>query len=427
MRIIIFIIYNLIIYPLFLLIIFFLSIFNHKIRNGFIGRFQTVEKLNKHFNKVRSNSLIYWFHCSSYGEYLQIEPVIAGIKKKKINSIILLSFFSPSGYDNVHNQNVDCKVYMPLDFYWTISSVLDLVRPNKIIFATSDLWYNFIWLAKHKNIDTVLIGAKSKKYFDKKLSFLHYIYKPIYQSITKIFTINKNDTFVLNRYIGDSNRHTVYQMGNPRYDQVIANAEKILDDNKKPILERENILLFSSMHSDDRNVVLSHAMRYIKKNKDLQIVWVPHEPSDQENKYLESMFTRRNISVSVIDSIEDFSDNESRVKIINIVGALAKLYWKVKVAYIGGGFSTGVHNLMEPSVAGVPTIFGPNYNEFDEALEILNNKSGFCIEKGSELIEILDQLLNNDQRLLSTSTAAKDLIDNNSGVSKKVVEAILSH
>ena len=427
MRLIIFIIYNLLIYPLFLLIIFFLSIFNSKIRNGLIGRLQTVNKLNKYFNKIRSNSLIYWFHCSSYGEYLQIDPVIAGIKKKKINSIILLSFFSPSGYDNVHNQNVDCKVYMPLDFYWTIRSVLDLVRPNKIIFATSDLWYNFIWLAKQKNIHTVLIGAKSKKYFDRKLSFLHYVYKPIYRSITKIFTINKNDTFVLNRYIGDSNRHAVYQMGNPRYDQVIANAEKILDDNKKPILERGDILLFASMHSDDRNVVLSHAMRYIKKNKDLQIVWVPHEPSDQENKYLESMFTRRNISVSVIDSIEDFSDNESRVKIINIVGALAKLYWKVKVAYVGGGFSTGVHNLMEPSVAGVPTIFGPNYNEFDEALEILNNKSGFCIEKGSELIEILDQLLNNDQRLLSTSTAAKDLIDNNSGVSKKVVEAILSH
>ena len=427
MRIIIFIIYNLIIYPLFLLIIFFLSIFNHKIRNGFIGRFQTVEKLNKHFNKVRSNSLIYWFHCSSYGEYLQIEPVIAGIKKKKINSIILLSFFSPSGYDNAHNKNVDCKVYMPLDFYWTISSILDLVRPNKIIFATSDLWYNFIWVAKRKNIDTVLIGAKSKKYFDKKLSFLHYVYKPMYRSITKIFTINKNDAFVLNRYIGDSNSQTVYQMGNPRYDQVIANAKKILDDNKKPILERENILLFSSMHSDDRNVVLSHAMRYMEKNKNLQIVWVSHEPTDQENKYLESMFTRRDISVSVIDSIENFSDNESRVKIINIVGALAKLYWKVKVAYVGGGFSTGVHNLMEPSVAGVPTIFGPNYNEFDEALEILNNKSGFCIEKGSEFIEILDQLLNNDQRLLLTSAAAKDLIDKNSGVSNKVVEAILSH
>lgn len=427
MRIIIFIIYNLLIYPLFLLIIFFLSIFNPKIRNGFIGKFQTVEKLNKHFNKVRSNSLIYWFHCSSYGEYLQIEPVIAGIKKKKINSIILLSFFSPSGYDNAHNQNVDCKVYMPFDFYWTISSILDLVRPNKIIFATSDLWYNFILVAKRKNIDTVLIGAKSKKYFDKKLSFLHYVYKPIYRSITKIFTINKNDAFVLNRYIGDSNSQTVYQMGNPRYDQVIANAKKILDDNKKPILERENILLFASMHSDDRNVVLSHAMRYMEKNKNLQIVWVSHEPTDQENKYLESMFTRRDISVSVIDSIENFSNNESRVKIINIVGALAKLYWKVKVAYIGGGFSTGVHNLMEPSVAGLPTIFGPNYNEFDEALEILNNKSGFCIEKGAEFIEILDQLLNNDQRLLLTSTASKDLIDNNSGVSNKVVEAILSH
>ena len=95
------------------------------------------------------------------------------------------------------------------------------------------------------------------------------------------------------------------------------------------------------------------------------------------------------------------------------------------MAYIGGGFSTGVHNLMEPSVAEVPTIFGPNYNDFDEAIKVLNNRSGFCIKNGKELIRILDLLLGDDQKLLLASTSAKDLINNNSGASNRIVEAIL--
>ena len=150
----IFILYNLFLYPLFLLITFFLSLFNSKIRRGVRGRFETNNKLKKYFNQDLSSNVIYWFHAVSYGEYLQVEPVLEGIKKKGKNSIILMSFFSPSGYDNVNNQNIDCKVYIPFDFYWTMQNVLDIVKPKKIIFATADLWYNLIWLAKNRNIDT---------------------------------------------------------------------------------------------------------------------------------------------------------------------------------------------------------------------------------------------------------------------------------
>lgn len=425
MRLVIFILYNIFIYPLFFLITIFLSLFNKKIRDGFIGRFRTKSALMDYFNNNNSNSLIYWLHCSSYGEYLQVEPVIDGIKKDNINSIILLSFFSPSGYDNTHNQNVDCKIYMPFDFYWTIHRDLGLVNPHKIIIATTDFWYNFIWIAKLKKIDTILIGAKSKKYFDKNLSLLHYFYKPVYQSISKIFTITQNDTTSMGRYIGVFHEQKVHQMGNPRFDQTISNTKQILDIDKKPILERQNILLFGSMHHEDRNIVLAHVIKYLEENHDLEIIWVSHEPSEQDTKYLVSMFNQRNISVGIIDSIEKVDISKDRVKIINAVGILSKLYWTVKMAYIGGGFSTGVHNLMEPSVAEVPTIFGPNYNDFDEAIKILNNRSGFCIKNGKELIRILDLLLGDDQKLLLASTSAKDLINNNSGASNRIVEAIL--
>ena len=179
------------------------------------------------------------------------------------------------------------------------------------------------------------------------------------------------------------------------------------------------------MHHEDRNIILAHVIKYLEENHDLEIIWVSHEPNEQDTKYLISMFNKRNISVGIIDSIEKVDISKDRVKIINAVGILSKLYWRVKMAYIGGGFSTGVHNLMEPSVAEVPTIFGPNYNDFDEAIKVLNNRSGFCIKNGKELIRILDLLLGDDQKLLLASTSAKDLINNNSGASNRIVEAIL--
>jgi 3-deoxy-D-manno-octulosonic-acid transferase len=228
-------------------------------------------------------------------------------------------------------------------------------------------------------------------------------------------------------YVGLSNKGKVYQMGNPRFDQVISDAKQISEIDKKPILQRQNILLFGSMHHEDRNIVLSHTMEYLEKNENLEIIWASHEPDEQDNRYLESMFSRRGVSVGRVNSIEDIKTSEERVKIINVVGILAKLYWRVKIAYIGGGFSTGVHNLMEPSVAEVPTIFGPNYKNFDEAVEIINNKSGFCIKNGREFIESLDSLLSDEKKLLLASTSAKELITKNSGASSKIVEEILAN
>ena len=426
MRIIIFILYNLFLYPLFLLIIFFLSLFNSKIRRGVRGRFETKSILIKYFNQNFSNDNIYWFHASSYGEYLQAEPVIDGIKKIEKNSIILLSFFSPSGYDNVNNQNINCKVYMPFDFYWTIQNVLSLVKPKKIIFATTDLWINLIWLANYNKIDTILIGAKSKDYFNNSLSIMSYFYKPIYKSLTKIFTVNNTDYLDIDKYLGDST-NIVYQVGNPRFDQVISASENIKVIDKQLIQDRKNIIMFASMHNQDRNVVLPKTIRYMEQNRNIQIIWIPHEPNDQDNRYIESIFKMSEISVKIINSIEDFDIDSSRVQIINLVGVLSKMYWKVKIAFIGGGFSTGVHNLMEPSVAGVPTIFGPKYHEFDEASEIINNKSGFSIKKGTEFIEILDQFINNDQKLILASQAAQELVNNNAGASNKIVREILSN
>ena len=423
MRFLIFLFYNLLIYPILFFFITFLSLFSKKIRYGYIGRFRTNEVLKNYFNKNIINPNIYWFHCSSFGEYLQVDPIINGIKKKKFDCIIIVSFFSPSGINNVKNKNVDCKVYIPFDFYWSVNKTFNIIKPKIIIFSSADLWYNFIYIAKNKNIDMILINAKSKNYFENKLNLFHHIYRSIYQSVTKIYTINKNDFDSYDRYIGSDK---IYHLGNPRYDQVFLASNNMPEENKMPIDQRKNILFLASMHYEDRNVILPGLVQYLKKNDNLEVFWISHEPASQENKYLESIFSRQGISSEVINSQEKLNNCTNRVKIINIVGVLAELYWHAKIAYIGGGFSTGVHNLMEPAVAGVPTFFGPNYQSFDEAVQIINNEAGFVVNKGRDFIDKMDSLLNKQDKIKLASSQAFKIIKNNIGSSDKLVEDIIS-
>ena len=158
----------------------------------------------------------------------------------------------------------------------------------------------------------------------------------------------------------------------------------------------------------------------------LEVFWVSHEPASKENKYLESIFSRQGISSEVINSQEELNNCTNRVKIINMVGVLNELYWHAKIAYVGGGFSTGVHNIMEPAVAGVPTFFGPKYQNFDEAIQTINNEAGFVIKKGRDFIEKMDSLLHKQEKIILASSQASMIIKNNIGSSERLVEEIIS-
>ena len=424
MNILLFIIYNIILYPVFLFTMLIFSIFNKKIRKGFVGRVGLIKHLKHYFNKNNIYSNIIWFHCSSFGEYLQAEPVINNLKNKNKKTVILVSFFSPSGYFNTHNQNIDCKIFMPFDFYWTINSVLDIVNPTAIVLANNDLWFNFLWVAKRKSIKTFLFGAQSKKFFRNKVSFTYYFYKPIYSWFTKIFTINEDDLISIEKYVGISNAKNIIVAGNPRFDQVINSSGKINASDKIKIEKRENIFILSSMHKEDRNMFLSQIISFIKEHNDLKIIWASHEPGEQENRYLSNIFKRNNLSVKIIESLNDIDNVSTKVTIVNTVGILSELYWKAKLAYIGGGFSSGVHNLMEPAIAGIPTIFGPNYKKFKEAIEIVGLHAGHSIKESLDFTNLITSYFSDEKKLIIAGRAATEIVIAHSGASKKIADHI---
>ena len=419
-----FVVYN-ILYPVFLFFVFFLSIFNKKIRVGLAGRFESIHILNKYFNQNNIKSNIYWFHCSSYGEYLQVEQIINGLKKKENNCIILLSFFSPSGFVNCKNDNVDCKIYLPFDFLWTIKKAIKIVSPNAIILANNDIWYNFLNVSQSKNIKTYLIGAESKQFHKNKFSTAYYIYKPIYFSFSKIFAVDENDQKDIFNYLKNKTISEIPITGNPRFDQVIQRSKKQHERDKIDISKRADILLMASMHKEDRNMILAQLIKYLK-NTNIQVYWISHEPNSQENKYLSNIFNRNSLSTKVIDSIQSIGQIDSRIVIINAVGVLADLYWTTKVAYVGGGFSSGVHNLMEPAVAGVPMIFGPRYKKFKEAVEIVSQNAGRSISKSIDFNKFLDFYFNSEENLTHSSKSARNIILNHSGASVKILNHLNS-
>lgn len=419
-----FVVYN-ILYPVFLFFVFFLSIFNKKIRVGLAGRFESIHILNKYFNQDNIKSNIYWFHCSSHGEYLQVEQIINGLKKKDNNSIILLSFFSPSGFVNCKNDNVDCKIYLPFDFLWTIKKAIKIVSPNAIILANNDIWYNFLNVSQSKNIKTYLIGAESKQFHKNIFSTAYYIYKPIYFSFSKIFAVDENDQKNIFNYLKNKTISEIPITGNPRFDQVIQRSKKQHERGKIDISKREDILLMASMHKEDRNMILAQLIKYLK-NTNIQVYWISHEPNSQENKYLSNIFNRNSLSTEVIDSIKSIGQVNSRIVIINAVGVLADLYWITKVTYVGGGFSSGVHNLMEPAVAGVPMIFGPRYKKFKEAVEIVSQNAGFSISKSIDFNDFLNFYFNSEENLIHSSESARNIILNHSGASFKILNHLSS-
>ena len=219
MNIVYFVLYNFLFHPLFIFSMFFLSIFNKKIRQGIIGRFESLYILKNYFSKNNLNSNIIWFHCSSLGEYKQAEPLIDSLKNREKSYTVLVSFFSPSGFVNVKNSNIDCKVYLPFDFPWTMNSLFEIVRPELIILANNDLWYNFLKIAKDRGVKTYLIGAESKRFHNNKFLLSHYFYKPIYSSFSKIFANSDEDSECLSFYL-NNNKEKVIATGNPRFDQV---------------------------------------------------------------------------------------------------------------------------------------------------------------------------------------------------------------
>ena len=420
-----FFVYKIILIPIVVVIGAIGLCFNKKLRDGLFGRFQTRKVLKNYLNELNGDEIIYWFHASSHGEFLQTKPVLLGLKEVEPHAKLIVSFFSPSGYQHVNDESIDCKFYLPLDFYWTVKSALRLVRPEKLIFAAYDIWPNLVWAAKELGIPTVLFAARFKKGTGKLLPVVRNFYHHVYKDFHSIYTITKTDHNHLQLMLENSSNTTVRVFGNPRYDHVKSTADKFTTEHTKSVLSRKKRIIFASIHDEDERIIYESVLRLLNDYESLSILWVPHEPIPSVIDASVQRFEELGFKVSIFSKQTPYDKDDPKVIVVDVVGVLSHLYWDGIIAYVGGGFSTGIHNVMEPAIARLPILFGPQYENFHEAKELIKSGGGWSIENGEELFDKINILLSDDSKIIPASFAATDVIHRNVGAATRVVRGII--
>lgn len=371
---------------LYSLAIRFVSPFHKKARLITKGRKESLERIKK-FQRFQ-NRLV-WFHAASLGEFEQGRPVIEALKEKEPDTVIVLTFFSPSGYEIRKNyKGADHVFYLPQDTKRNAELFVKKIAPDAAVFIKYEFWYHYLYELHKNEIDTFLISAT----FNKNQPFFKSwgkIYKRMLKFFTVIFVQDNESVSLLNSIGINKNKYA----GDTRFDrvkQIAENAQK-LEKIEKFRTDGRPIIVCGSTWPADESILL----RYINQNSyDYKWIIVPHEIDESHIRNI-----IRNCQKSIVrysDEKADFASAE--VLIIDCIGILSSVYGYGKIAYIGGGFGTGIHNTLEAAIYGIPVIFGPKYEKFREAVELIENQGAFSISNEQDFREIIDELNATDER-----------------------------
>lgn len=368
--------------------------------------------------KIKSSDKTIWFHAASLGEYEQGLPVIEKIKEQFPSHKIVVTFFSPSGYEVRKNNTVaDVTVYLPLDTKKNAKQFLSLVHPELVFFIKYEYWPNYLAELRKLNTKTYLISGVFRK---NQLFFKWYggFYRKALDTFTYFFVQNDGSKKLL-RQLGKTN---VAVSGDTRFDRVAT------------ILEKDNSLDFISQFKDNKLTVVvgsswpkdeSLLVNFINSNNyDIKFIIAPHNIKQEQIQQLKNSITKKTVLFSEKEgkNLVDFD-----VFIIDTIGILTKIYSYADIVYVGGGFGNpGVHNLLEPATFGVPILIGPNFSHFAEATALVNMEACVSVNNQKELDEAFANLILNDDIRQEKGHMCSTFVQMNKGATAVILRHILN-
>jgi 3-deoxy-D-manno-octulosonic-acid transferase len=390
-----------------------LALFNPKMKLFVDGRKGVFEKIRE---KINPSDKTIWFHAASLGEYEQGLPVIEQIKIKYPEHKIVVTFFSPSGYEVRKNNTVaDLTIYLPLDTEHNAQLFVELVHPEMVFFIKYEFWPNYLNELKKRIIKTYLISGIFR---DNQAFFKGFggFYRNALNTFDYFFVQNENSKKLL-QSIGFTN---VKISGDTRFDRVVS------------ILERGNSLDFIEQFKDQKTTIVigsswlkdeSLLVNYINSaSADLKFIIAPHNIHKPEIDKLQTLINKKTILFS---EKENQNLNEFQVFIIDTIGILTKIYSYADIAYVGGGFGNpGVHNILEPATFGVPIVIGPNYSHFAEATALVHQGGCVSISNQKELNEALDNLISNEDIQHEKGHICETFVQMNKGATVTILQNI---
>ena len=342
--------------------------------------FKTLEE------KIQANDKSIWFHAASLGEYEQGLPVIEKIKEKYPSHKIIVTFFSPSGYEVRKNNTVaNCTVYLPLDTQKNAKQFIELTNPELVFFIKYEYWPNYLNELKKRNIKTYLISGILR---ENQAFFKWYggFYRKALNAFDFFFVQNESSKQLL-QSLGHQN---VLVSGDTRFDRVSTILEK---DNTLDFIaefkDNKITVVVGSSWPKDEEIIAQYINQY--SNENVKFIIAPHNIKAEQIANLKTLITKPTVLFS---EKENQSLSDQHVFIIDTIGILTKIYSYADIAYVGGGFGNpGVHNILEPATFGIPIVIGPNYSHFAEATALVKLEGCVSIANHKDLLETFDDLI----------------------------------
>jgi 3-deoxy-D-manno-octulosonic-acid transferase len=392
------------------LLVRIVSIRNDKARKWIEGRKEIFKRLSE---TIIPGERILWFHASSLGEFEQGRPVIEAIRELKPEYKILLTFFSPSGYELRKNYPyADYVFYLPLDTKKNAIRFIDIVRPEKVFFIKYEFWYNFLTQLKEEGIPTYIFSAlfRPSQIFFKPWGGW---YLKAISTYEHIFVQNQESFNILHQH----GFKTVSISGDTRLDRVgqIADAAPRLTKLELFCGDQKAIIAGSTWKEDEDLFI-----PYVNKcPSNLKFVIAPHEVNPQSLERIAGALEKPYAFYSTATNEELI---KAEVLIVDGYGYLVSVYRYGMLAYVGGGFTSGIHSILEPAVFGLPVLFGPDFHKFQEAHDMLMLGAAFLINDYADLETRIDTLRSIPEKLTTAANIARSYVNNNRGASKEIVK-----
>lgn len=393
------------------------SIFNDKLRKMWQGERDAVQTLRK---KVDPDADYIWFHAASLGEFEQGRPLMEQIKKSYPQYKILLTFFSPSGYEVRKNyEGADIITYLPIDTVGNARQFLRTVRPVMAFFIKYEFWYNYLHILQYRGIPAYSVSSIFRP---DQVFFKWYGrgYGRVLKCFTRFFVQNEESKKLLES-IGI---HDTMVVGDTRFDRVLQIKEA---SKQLPIVERfvkgtpedpKKVFVAGSSWQPDEEIFL----KYFNNHRDWKLIVAPHVIGEDHLKFIFSLIKDKKV-VRYTQATED-NVADADVLIIDCFGLLSSVYHYGDVAYVGGGFGVGIHNVLEAAVWGMPVLFGPNNKHFAEAQGLLQSGGGIEIEDYETFSLIMSQLSDDSAYYGTCGQEAGAFVQSLAGATKKVLSSV---
>ena len=424
--------YTLFLLPLILVVLRFVSFKDRKIKESLAGKKEIWKRLDEQTLQRNFQVPLIWFHVASAGEYLQGEPLMEKFIRQGYDCAV--TFSSVSGYEwckRTQSNECDSAVrlkpvvagYLPHDFPKVVRRLLTTLKPSAIVYVKYDLWPNLIWNAHAAGVPQFLISATLRSRSFRVTSAIgRSLYATIYSGLDGIFAVSEDDA---RRFRDCVPQHSNIQVtGDTRFDSVLTRKIHLPIPRLPFNIDDKFVFIAGSSWPAGEKRVFPGLSQALKKFADLMLIIVPHEPSEEHLIHAESFF--HDFKIERFSRLQEEPIETPHVILVDRLGVLSSLYRIGNLAYVGGAFTKGVHNVMEPCVMGLPVIFGPRYDNSPESVDLLKKGLAFTIKHEEEFSELLFRLLRNRDFCSKLGNEAARVIGSQGGATAKCFALIQS-